>query len=686
MVQGVRPSDYATTWQASINSAATFNRDLVREVGFAQAGEFKDKGVNIMLTPCINIMKHPKGGRIWESYGEDPFLVGELSAKVIEGMQSSGVMACAKHYVGNEHETYRRNSSSNIPEEALFEIYIEPFYKAIKKGDVITIMESYNAVNGTFMTRHKRLLQEVLKDKMNFKGFVMSDWWAINTDSYENFANGLDMNMPGGTKFPETMVELSTPSNSWWEALPDWVASGSVTKERVDDAALRIIASMYKVGLIPDTYDETKAYPNGVDLQRNTITNDTLSINRKAARESFVLLKNQDNILPLENNKINTATYSKYAVVGNAAKKTSCTTISNNVCYDSNNNRYYEGHLFIGWGSGATDINYNYISEPLEAITKKVTELGGTITSSTALINKTNNVYEEDLDSVTTTINGVDVIIVFIMANSGEDSGYVEQTPGDRLDFNVWHKGNDLVQKVIASKTSSQKVVVIINSPSVVNLEWKDSVDAILFIGMPGAQSGNAIVDILFGDYSPSGHLPYVWGGYDDYSDSIAGSYVEFTSKDYITANYTYLDNLFVGQRWFDKNSLSYTFPFGYGLSYSEFTFSDLSLSMSESGLSVKFTVKNTGVYKASVVAMVFLTFPEEVKNYPIRVFKGFEKKELNINESSNIEIIVDSHDLSYYSVDNNDFVRPKTGKYKVYVGIDAKDYNKLEKEIDASY
>ena len=128
-----------------------------------------------MLTPCINIMKHPKGGRIWESYGEDPFLVGELSAKIIEGMQSSGVMACAKHYVGNEHETYRMNSSSNIPEEALFEIYIEPFYKAIKKGDVITIMESYNAVNGTFMTRHKRLLQEVLKDKMNFKGFVMSD-------------------------------------------------------------------------------------------------------------------------------------------------------------------------------------------------------------------------------------------------------------------------------------------------------------------------------------------------------------------------------------------------------------------------------------------------------------------------------------------------------------------------------
>ena len=196
---------------------------------------------------------------------------------------------------------------------------------------------------------------------------------------------------------------------------------------------------MYKVNLIPDNYDESKAYPNGVDLNKNTVTESTLSTSRKAARESFVLLKNQGDILPLANNKKNTATsYTKYAVIGNAAKKTSCTTISNNVCYDANNNRYYEGHLYIGWGSGATDINYNNVSEPLEAITNKVVyDLQGTITSSTNLINKTNNVYEEDLDSVPTTINGAEVIIVFIMANSGEDSGYVEQTPGNRLNFDV---------------------------------------------------------------------------------------------------------------------------------------------------------------------------------------------------------------------------------------------------------
>ena len=222
-----------------------------------------------MLTPCINIMKHPKGGRIWETFGEDPFLTGELGVKLLKVCKVLvlwlvlNIMMVMNMKLGEEIHL--------LPEEALFEIYIEPFYKAIKKGDVATIMESYNAVNGTFMTRHKRLLQEVLKDKMNFKGFVMSDWWAINTDSSDNFANGLDMNMPGGTKFPETMIDLATPSHSWWEALPDWVQSGAVTKERVEDAALRIIAAMYKVNLIPDKCDESKTYPKGVNLNKNTV-------------------------------------------------------------------------------------------------------------------------------------------------------------------------------------------------------------------------------------------------------------------------------------------------------------------------------------------------------------------------------------------------------------------------------
>ena len=168
---GVRLATNNQHWQAAINTASTFNRDLMYKVGAAQGKEFKTKGVDIMLGPCMNILRNPLGGRVWEAYGEDPFLSGEAAVQVIKGIESQGVMACAKHYVGNEIEDPRHNSTSNIDEQALWEIYIEPFYKSVKKGNVASIMESYNAVNGEFMTRNRRLLQEILKDKIGFAGF-----------------------------------------------------------------------------------------------------------------------------------------------------------------------------------------------------------------------------------------------------------------------------------------------------------------------------------------------------------------------------------------------------------------------------------------------------------------------------------------------------------------------------------
>ena len=187
----VRFATSLQTWQPSINTASTFNRDLMYKIGAAQAREFKGKGIDIMLSPCINILRNPLGGRVWEAYGENPFLSGETAVQAIKRIEEQGVRACAIHYVGNEIEDPRHNSTSNILEQAFWEIYIEPFYKSVKKGNVASIMESYNAVNGEFMTRNKRLLQEILKDKIGFAGFIMSDWWVINTDSYENFGNCL---------------------------------------------------------------------------------------------------------------------------------------------------------------------------------------------------------------------------------------------------------------------------------------------------------------------------------------------------------------------------------------------------------------------------------------------------------------------------------------------------------------
>ena len=193
---GVRPSASAQSWQAGINTAATFDRQIMYNVGKAQGKEFKDKGVNIALGPCVNMIRHPLGGRGWETYGEDPFLTSVAAVEVIKGIQDAGTIACVKHFVGNEAEYHRMNSSSNIDEQALWEIYIEPFYNAIIKADVISIMESYNAVNGQFMTKKTDLLTDVLKTKFGFKGFIMSDWFAINSQEPDHFNSGLDMNQP----------------------------------------------------------------------------------------------------------------------------------------------------------------------------------------------------------------------------------------------------------------------------------------------------------------------------------------------------------------------------------------------------------------------------------------------------------------------------------------------------------
>ena len=230
------------------------------------------------MGPCINLIRHPKGGRVWEGYSEDPFLTGETAVEFIKGIQKNGVIACLKHFVLNEIEEGRQYCTSEIKnDQALFDIYIEPFYKAIKKADVASLMESYNAVNNIPMTRYTYFLQHILKDKFGFKGFITSDWTAIKFTNPEEFANGLDMDQPGF---------------SGWQNIPNWVAEGSVTKERLHDAAKRILAAMYKFKQIPDNPKSGDLYPNFVDLDKDTLTSKTKKLNRKTAGESMVLLKN----------------------------------------------------------------------------------------------------------------------------------------------------------------------------------------------------------------------------------------------------------------------------------------------------------------------------------------------------------------------------------------------------------
>ena len=199
---------------------------------------------------------------------------------------------------------------------------------------------------------------------------------------------------------------------------------------------------------------------------------------------------------------------------------------------------------------------------------------------------------------------------------------------------------------------------------------------------MLGAEGGNAIADVLFGKVVPSGHLPFVWGPQGNYPNVTVTASTK--SIEYLTTQYTYNEGIYVGQRYFDKNNKDYDYAFGFGLSYTTFIFSALDVEMSSTGLTVKFSVMNSGQYDGKVVPMVFLKFP--ISNYPERVFKGFDKKLIKSGESADFEILIDDHDLSYYDVDSSSFVRPKTGEFTVYVGKYAHDPSEKIKTISASY
>ena len=669
---GVRFSTSTQSWQAGINTAATFNKTLMYEVGKAQGKEFREKGVNVALTPAMNIQRSPQGGRLWECFGDDPFLSGEAATQVIKGVQSNGVIACAKHYIGNDQETDRQFTSSNIKEQAYYEIYFEPFYRSINDAEVGSIMSAYSSLNGTFCVRNKRILQNILKDKYGYKGFVMSDWWAIKDDSPDNFNSGCDMNMPGG-KYEG--ADWYGRDQSFWTNFGSLLGK-EITYERLDDAVERILAPMYKL----DQFSSDVKYPE-IDLMKNTITDETKRINREAATQSTVLLKNDDNILPIKNMAGKTI-----AIIGNDALDSPCIRDSDCSC-KSKDNEIYRGHIALGYGSGTT--YFKYLINPLDAITERAEKEGikiissGEITEEVVEVDGKNiTVGKEDIQKARDAAKLADLCIVFINADSGEQYITLEKSIGDRHDLDAWHSGNDLVNAVLES---NKPVIVVISSPGPINLPWLDKVKGVVFSGLGGAESGNAITSILFGDYNPSGHLPYIWALKENYPSQIE----IYTNPHPPTIEYA--EGVFVGQRYFDKYNKPYTFPFGYGLSYTTFELvqNSLSASMTKDGLKINFSVKNTGTIKGETVPMVFLKFPDTIKTeegYPDKLFKGFDKKWVNPNEEVKFEILVDPHALSYYNIDQANYVRPTEGKYTVYVGFDAKDYNRLQTEVNASF
>ena len=457
---------------------------------------------------------------------------------------------------------------------------------------------------------------------------------------------------------------------------------------------------MYKMNQM-DNYPE-------VDIYRPTNTKERKRLQREVATDSQVLLKN-DGILPLKNDSTK-----KIAVIGNDALERDCLPTGLPQCLNETN-EVINGHVPLGYGSGVT--NFEYLITPLEGITNLAKEYNIEVVSSGKLNyikeseNSTKNVdAEEDIVTGVERAREADVAIVFAKATSGEEFVVLRQSIGDRKDLDLWYNANELIEKVAEANNNT---IVVINAPATVNLPWIDKVKAVIFSGFPGAESGNAIADILFGRVNPSGHLPFVWGKEEEYGAQIPAlenltvvnettgkTYKDIFRYDAIDCyanpddlpghdkeQIEYSDGLYIGQRWFNKQNKTAQFPFGFGLSYTTFNYSDLYTNMNVSGLTAEFKVKNIGNVTGKAVPMMFLTFPESIGDYPEYIFKGFEKIELEPNETKTVKIFADDHALSYFNVDENKYVRVKDGIIKVAISDNGDpSKSKLNKEINAKY
>lgn len=509
---GIRYGTSVTAFTPGIQAASTWDRALMQERGQFMGEEAKSCGIHVLLGPVAGPLgKLPNGGRNWEGFGSDPYLAGIAMADTITGMQTAGVQATAKHYIGNEQELNRETMSSNIDDRTMHELYLWPFADAVQ-ANVASVMCSYNKLNSTWACENDKIINQLLKKELGFQGYVMTDWNAQHTTQQSANA-GLDMTMPGSDYNGGTVL--------WGSKLSSAVSSGQVQQSRVDDMVRRILAAWYLTG-------QNSGYP-GINIKASVQGTHKTNV-RSIARDGIVLLKNTGGILPFKKP-------SKIALVGSAAV---VDPSGMNACTDHGCNT---GALGMGWGSGTA--SYPYFSAPADAIKTRAQSDGTTVSVSST----------DSTSSVSSTVTGADAAIVFITADSGEGYITVEGNVGDRTNLDPWHSGNQLVQAVAKA---NQNVIVVVHSVGPIILETilaEPNVKAIVWAGLPSQESGNALVDILYGLTSPSGKLPYtIAKAAADYGTSLARGDDSFT------------EGLYIDYRHFDQANVAPRYEFGYGL------------------------------------------------------------------------------------------------------------------------
>ncbi|CAL8576254.1 hypothetical protein XPA_002144 [Xanthoria parietina] len=589
---GLRNTDYNSAFPAGVNVAATWDRGLAYARGQAMGQEHRGKGVDVQLGPVAGPLgRAPTSGRNWEGFSPDPALTGVMMAQTIQGIQQAGVIACAKHFIVNEQEHFRQageavgygynitdSLSSNVDDVTMHETYLWPFADAVRAG-VGSIMCSYNQINNSYGCENSYTLNYLLKGELDFQGFVMSDWQAQHSGVGSALA-GMDMSMPGDTLF-------NTAKSYWGANLTVAILNGTIPEWRLDDMAVRIIAAWYYVGRdqsqVPINFDswttDTFGNQHYYAEEGYTLINEHVDVRaehstliRQIGSASTVLLKNNNSALPLTGRERFTA------VFGNDAGGNQ---YGPNGCPDRGCDN---GTLAMAWGSGTA--NFPYLVTPETAIQNQVLGNNGVFQSIT------DNFAGTQIQSLASQAS---VAIVFVNADSGEGFINVDGNEGDRNNLTFWQGGDVLIQNVSALCNNTIVVMHTVGPVLLSNYSENPNITAILWAGLPGEQSGNSIADILYGRVNPGAKLPFTLGASrEDYGADLL--YIPNNGTDAPQQSFT--EGNFIDYRAFDKADVTPVYEFGFGLSYTTFSYSNLRVNR----LNVSAYTPTTGVTSAAPV------------------------------------------------------------------------------------
>ena len=647
-INPTRPGDdntyYCTHFPIGTLLSSTWNQELVESVGTAMGEEVHEYGADVYLAPALNIHRHPLNGRNFEYYSEDPVVAGKTAAAYVRGVQKNDVGTSIKHFAYNNQETNRTANNAIISPRAQREIYLKGFEIAVKEADPWTVMSSYNKINGTYTSQSRDLITTVLRDEWGFKGLVMTDWFGGDNGAAQ-MAAGNDMLQPG------------TPLQ--YEQIMNAIKDGSLSEAELDVCVTRCLELVKRSPKV-----KGYAYSNKPDLKAHA------AVTRQSALEGMVLLEN-NGVLPLKDVK-------KVAVFG-------CTS------YDfiaggtgsGNVNRAYTVSLLDGLKNAGFEVDESKKDVYLKHIAQEEAAFKATLTDQLSAFYPMPRPTElvPSASELAASAKGNDIAIITFGRNSGE---FFDRTSAD---FELSARERELLNKVTAAfHAQGKKVVVVLNIGGVIETaSWKSIPDAVLLAWQAGQEGGNSVTDILTGVESPSGKLPMTFPvNLMDAASSRnfpidASGEVYFMNrredvglKDVDVTRYE--EGIYVGYRWFDKENLPVSYPFGYGLSYTSFEYSEPTVVNDGKTVTASVCVKNTGSVAGKEVVELYVSAPAGSLDKPVKELKAYAKTaKLAPGESAQVTLAFPTSELASFDEAASAWV-VDAGTYTFLFGASSRD------------